>query len=382
MKILLADDDFISRLMVEEMLKKWGYIPVSVSDGTEAWKILEGEDSPRIALLDWEMPGIDGNEICRRYRQLRREPSCHLILLTAKSSREEVVTGLQSGADDYLTKPFDRDELKARINVARRLVKLEENLSCRLRELEETVAIIHRNFLIGRIPENIHGVEIATQIQPFFDVAGDFFDFQSNGFDGFDFLIGDVMGKGVKQALLGAATINRILRESRNLALQDTSKLPSLSAILSPALDQMIPGFQEIDSYVSLVFGRFDLKKRSFRYVNFGHPWPILYRSKTGICELLESRNSPVAIFDKEESIETEIALNPGDVFCFYSDGVMEVHDKTRDQFGTDRLMSLVKGLASGTPEKMLAEIFTTARSFSETGSFADDATCVAVKIN
>ncbi|MBF0502696.1 MAG: SpoIIE family protein phosphatase [Candidatus Riflebacteria bacterium] len=381
MKILVADDDPISRLMVTEMLSEWGHDPIAVSNGTEAWSILETKESPLIAVLDWEMPGIDGNEICQRYRRLHREPQCHLILLTSKSSRTEVVIGLQSGADDYLTKPFDRNELKARIDVARRLVKLEENLSSRLRELEETVSIIHRNFLIGHVPENIPRIAIAAEIQPFFEMAGDFFDFQPNGADGFDFLIGDVMGKGIRPALLGAATINKILRESRNLALQDISRLPSISAILAPALDQIIPGFQEIDSFVTLVFGRFDLKRSSFCYVNFGHPWPIRYSAKADTCELLEGNNAPIAILNYDKPVEIEVALNPGDVFCFCSDGVTEVHDKTRNQFGIERLKDIVKGLASGTPDKMLAEIFKSARSFSRTGTFADDATCVVVKI-
>jgi two-component system cell cycle response regulator len=128
MRILIADDEAVSRRMLQSMLGKWGYDVVSVQDGDAAWEILKSPDAPRIALLDWMMPGQNGVDVCRALRKQRPEPYTYMLLLTAKDAKESVVEGLESGADDYLTKPFNPQELKARIRVGLRLLDLEDNL--------------------------------------------------------------------------------------------------------------------------------------------------------------------------------------------------------------------------------------------------------------
>jgi diguanylate cyclase (GGDEF)-like protein len=130
MKILIAEDDASTRTMLEGLTKKWGYSVVSVSDGKEALRLLEAEDGPSLALMDWLMPGVEGPEICRRLRHSRSEkdPYRYVILLTVKGEREHVVRGLEAGADDYVVKPFDPQELKVRLDVGRRIVELQEML--------------------------------------------------------------------------------------------------------------------------------------------------------------------------------------------------------------------------------------------------------------
>ena len=128
MKILIADDESVSRRMLHGLLGKWGYEVVEVSDGAAAWEVLKVPDAPRMALLDWMMPGQNGVDVCRALRKQRPEPYTYILLLTAKDAKESVVEGLESGADDYLTKPFNPQELKARIRVGLRLLELEDNL--------------------------------------------------------------------------------------------------------------------------------------------------------------------------------------------------------------------------------------------------------------
>jgi len=113
--ILVAEDDSVSRELISTRLTKWGYEPVLAKDGLEAMTILRSNDAPAVAILDWMMPGMDGLEICRRMREV--EKALYIILLTARSGKENVVEGLRAGADDYLNKPFDKDELHARILV-------------------------------------------------------------------------------------------------------------------------------------------------------------------------------------------------------------------------------------------------------------------------
>ena len=124
MKILIAEDDAVSRRMLEETFFRWGYEVVVCSDGSQAWETLERENAPEMAVLDWMMPGVDGPELCRRVRRSPRMQSMYIILLTARKSRDDIIEGLDSGADDYVAKPFDRAELAARVRVGERVAGL------------------------------------------------------------------------------------------------------------------------------------------------------------------------------------------------------------------------------------------------------------------
>jgi DNA-binding response OmpR family regulator len=128
MKILIAEDDLTTLRILEAKLVKWGYEVVSAVNGKEAWEKLQGEDVPKLAVLDWMMPGMDGTEVCQKLRQVETSVPTYTILLTARKGKEDVVKGLQAGADDYIAKPFDLDELRARIEVGRRVVKLQTDL--------------------------------------------------------------------------------------------------------------------------------------------------------------------------------------------------------------------------------------------------------------
>jgi len=128
MKILIADDDPVSSRLLDRLLVKWGYEVIAAHDGTEAWEVLQAENAPRVALLDWIMPGIDGLEICRRVRARSSQPYVYIMLLTANDKVGNLVEGLESGADDYLTKPFHPQELKARLRVGLRMLDLESRL--------------------------------------------------------------------------------------------------------------------------------------------------------------------------------------------------------------------------------------------------------------
>jgi two-component system cell cycle response regulator len=128
MKILIADDDPVSSRLLDRLLVKWGYEVIAAHDGSEAWEVLQAENAPRVALLDWIMPGIDGLEICRRVRARSSQPYVYIMLLTANDKVGNLVEGLESGADDYLTKPFHPQELRARLRVGLRMLDLESRL--------------------------------------------------------------------------------------------------------------------------------------------------------------------------------------------------------------------------------------------------------------
>jgi two-component system cell cycle response regulator len=138
-RILIADDSIVSRHLLDATLRKWGYEVVVACDGNEAWNILQSDDAPKIAILDWVMPGMTGPEVCRRIRANAKEKDIYtyILLLTSKSQREDLIEGMESGADDYLTKPFDQHELKVRLRPGLRIIELQRELITAHEELRE-----------------------------------------------------------------------------------------------------------------------------------------------------------------------------------------------------------------------------------------------------
>src|SRR5581483_4328902 len=128
-KILIADDDSASRKLLAGTLQRLGYDVTEAAEGTEAWEVLRGEGAPRLAIIDWMMPGMDGVEICRRLRTLTDRPYIYTLLLSARERTEDVVEGLGAGADDYLSKPFNAHELEARLRAGKRILDLVDLLT-------------------------------------------------------------------------------------------------------------------------------------------------------------------------------------------------------------------------------------------------------------
>ena len=136
MRILIAEDDLMSGFLLKTTLTNWGHEVIATTDGSQALEILQSDNPPPIAVLDWMMPLLDGAEICRRLRASSEAASIYIIMLTAKGERKDMLDGLAAGADDYLTKPLDAEELKARVGVGVRMVEIQQVLHKKVQELE------------------------------------------------------------------------------------------------------------------------------------------------------------------------------------------------------------------------------------------------------
>ena len=150
MKILIAEDDPVSNEMLGFLLKQWGYQVVATRNGVEAWQALQANDAPRLAILDWQMPEMDGVEVVRHVRLNADLKHVYLLILTSMSRPDEIVSGLEAGANDYIIKPFKAPELRARLSVGARMVELQLELAERVAELEKALSEVKQ--LRGILP--------------------------------------------------------------------------------------------------------------------------------------------------------------------------------------------------------------------------------------
>jgi len=163
MRILTAEDDFASRILLDAVLTKWGYEVVAANDGEAAWRSLSAENAPSIAILDWMMPGLSGVEVCARVRQQTRELGPYILMLTTKGQKADISFGLDAGADDYLTKPFDLVELGARLRVAKRSITLQRELIASKKAAQYqavhdvSTGSLNRSASIGALADALHG---------------------------------------------------------------------------------------------------------------------------------------------------------------------------------------------------------------------------------
>jgi two-component system cell cycle response regulator len=154
MKILIAEDDPISRRVLEANLLEWGYEVMVASDGGEAWEIIQQPESPNLIISDWMMPRMDGLALCREIRNMEKSEYIYFILLTAKGEKKDIIEGLEAGADDFLTKPFNPEELKYRIRIGERIINLERRI-LKLANTDPLTGLLNRRAFMERMEQEM-----------------------------------------------------------------------------------------------------------------------------------------------------------------------------------------------------------------------------------
>ncbi len=155
MKVLIAEDDLVSSRLLEIYLDKWGYDVLVAGDGNEAWEAIQDPEAPNLVISDWMMPNMDGLELCRKIRQMKRSAYVYFIILTTKVRKEDLIEGLVAGADDFLTKPFNKDELRYRVKIGERIIELERRI-LDLAYLDPLTGVLNRRAFIERIEGEIN----------------------------------------------------------------------------------------------------------------------------------------------------------------------------------------------------------------------------------
>ncbi len=382
--ILIADDDLTIRAILQKTFEKAGYRVIAAADGLQAVESFSADVSA--VLLDLEMPRMNGIEALRRIREI--EPDISPIMLTASEDVSSAVEAVKSGAFDYIIKPFHARQLIALVEKAivtdrnaKAVKRLEAELqSAREREIE-TASRIQQTLLMGTPPTRIPGVEISTLTIPSQKVDGDFYDFFRFGNDYLHVVVGDVMGKGIASALLGAATKSHCLRVIHDLA--HLHRLPAENihptTVVTHIANAMYGQIEAIETFVTLCYGRFDLKRHTFSFVDCGHMRTIHYHAETHSCSLLEGVNMPLGFPEIDPYTEITVSYEPGDLFFFYSDGLTEARNPDGEQFGEQALVETVLAHRMLGCYGLIRHVQDDIVRFSGSGFFQDDFTAVAI---
>ncbi len=388
MKILIADDDSVSAMVLAGTLRDQGHDVVVAADGKEALDLILQNHFP-VVIADWVMPKMDGLELCRRIRDLSQPAYIYVILLTGRTETQDRIDGLTAGADDFLSKPFERTELIARLGVAKRIVTMESAL----RDANETIertrrheieigAHIQRALLMAQPPEEACAFTFAAMNIPSRQIDGDFFDFFAHGSHVVDLFIGDAMGKGVPAALIGAGAKSVLLRALTGLLRDGLHRnLPAPREIVQTAHNGLATEFIAIGSFVTLCYARLDAEQGVATFVDCGHTKTVHLNMQTGETELIRGGNFPIGFVETEIYEEVKVPFSAGDLFFFYSDGVTEATSPEGTLFGDERLLELLRLRRDESPSHILFRLREAIRDHTKRTTLDDDFTCVVVRV-
>ncbi len=260
--------------------------------------------------------------------------------------------------------------------------RAQEELA-RAREQEVEIGFkIQQTLLLEQPPQDLPGVRAAALTIPSQRIDGDFYDFFNHRDICLDVIVGDVMGKGIPAALLGAATKSHFLQAlSRLISLSPPGVLPAPKDIVTLAHAEVARQLIELESFVTLCYARLNLVERRLELVDCGHTTTIHFQAAAGVCRLLQGENMPLGVSESEIFEQMTVAVEPGDVLLFYSDGVTEARDVHGELFGIERLADCVQRHGRLEPRELIEQIRLEAVAFSSSERFGDDFTCVAVRI-
>jgi len=386
MRILYIDDKPEIRNLLQRYLTSWGYEAVAASDGEEGWQLIQSI-CPDIVITDWMMPGMNGLELCSRIRTAHLPHYVYVILLTARNVKEDLVVGMEAGADDFIGKPFEKLELKARLNAASRIIMLERTLEEKNRKLEEAYSVIKDDLeaaariqysLIPQKVEHFSGITFDWLFCPSLFVAGDIFNIIRIDENTLAFYLLDVSGHGIPAALL-STTLSRVLTPTPNFAgpMRRPLVLPPYYSITAPQdvvaeLNERFFDDSIQSQYFTMVYGIIDIHSAVGTLTQAGHPSPI-HQSSDGTVRLIGDGGFPVGMIPEAEYDEHSFTIDIGERLFLYSDGITECRGKDEIMFGIDRLLQIIRDGYSLSIRDLMTAIERELAEFRGNSQFDDD---------
>ncbi|SLN57806.1 Transcriptional regulatory protein AfsQ1 [Roseivivax jejudonensis] len=376
-RILVVDDSAGQRMMLSRRLGRWGYRVTEARDASEALAHL-AEVPHDIVLSDWMMPGMDGLELCRRLRAMPRRDYSYFILLTSKSDKAEVARGLDAGADDFVSKPVNPAELRARLNAGARILSMQAELqqqtaviSDTLHKLRGAYDAIERDLrqartiqqaLVPRRSLSVGATEVSLLFKPCGHVGGDLVGMFSPGHGRLGVYAIDVSGHGITSAMVTARVAGYLNPDfpEQNLALEP--RFGRFFALRRPEevvrqLNARLMSDPGVDEYLTMAYASCDLDGGRIDLVQAGHPSPLLLRAD-GRAEFVGLGGLPVGLMPEVEPMALSLRLSPGDRLLLYSDGVTEAETRTGGMLGEDGLLQIIRACWASRGTEFLDELF------------------------
>lgn len=397
--VLIVDDSRLQRRILAASLARWGYV---VTEADNAHDALEkcAIQQPDLVLSDWMMPGMDGLEFCQTFRQMPRESYGYFILLTSKTEKEAVARGLDCGADDFLTKPVNAAELRARINAGERILRMERELTEKNKLVSHTLSQLQSMYdaldsdlvearklqqsLVRERYRDFGGAQVSLMLRPSGHVGGDLVGMYPITDEQIGIFAIDVSGHGVSSALMTARLAGYLSSaapdqniglvrdaEGRVTALPPSEVVERLNTIV---LEEM-----ETEHYFTLMLAIMDLPTGAVTMVQAGHPYPVVQQAD-GACRMIGNGGLPVGLLPGATFEETQIVLAPGDRLLIHSDGVTECPTEDNSLLSEEGLITLMNDLKDIRGQAFMEALIWRLADFAETEEFPDDVSAVLVE--
>lgn len=359
--VLVVDDSASQRALLTRLIRRWGFDVSAAGSGEEALALCR-DRPPDMVFSDWMMPGMDGLEFCRRFRRLGGPEYGYFTLITSKSDKTEVARGLDAGADDFLVKPLNAEELRARISAGARLVAMQRELAAKSHDLAETLGRLQdaydtldrdlrqaRRIQESLVPERERRFgphRVSLMLQPCGHVGGDLVGVVSPGLGRIGLYGLDVSGHGITSAMVAARVAGYLNDQfpEQNLAMTPRAAFYALRppAEVAARLNRRLVTDPGVEEYLTLCYATVDFARGDVEIVQAGHPPPLLIRADGGL-EFLGSGGLPLGLVDTVAHDSLRLTLAPGDRLLIYSDGLTETETRDGGLLGEDGLIALVR---------------------------------------
>jgi sigma-B regulation protein RsbU (phosphoserine phosphatase) len=388
MRILIAEDERITRATLARHLESWGHAVVAAEDGQAAWEQYQ-QGGFDLVITDWEMPRVSGVELIARIREATGPSYVYIIMLTSRSDKSDVVRGIEAGADDFVSKPFDREELRVRLLAGTRIVSLERALNQQNAELRDANERIHHGLrAAARVQRSMlpkqniltPRVRSAWKYVPSEELAGDAVGLHLLDDRYLAAYVIDVSGHGVPAALLSVTAMHQMEPTTGSASLlRDMMGKSGLGTVQRPGvvaaeLNRRFSATDQDGRYLTMILAVLDTMTGRLCFTSAGHPFPIVLRGSQ-VVGVGEETGVPIAMFDETvEYVDTMLQLEPGDRVVLISDGLTEQFKQdSNEQFGEESLLPLLQENSGIPPEALVAKVADSLASWAGAVSFTDD---------
>ncbi len=398
--ILVVDDSLAQRKILMAILGRWGYRVLEAASGAEALEVCD-QLQPDLVISDWLMPGMSGLEFCLEFKSMPRDKYGYFILVTSKSGKEDIAKGLDAGADDFVTKPVDPSELRARIAAGDRILRMERELTEKNQMISSTLDEVQRlhdalskdllqakefqQSLIREHYRDFGAAELSLILRSSGPVGGDLvgmFPIPDGkvGFYGID-----VSGHGISSALMTARLAGYLSAGTpdQNIAFRQTET--GEYVLRSPAetirvLNNLVLQEMSTEHYFTLLLAIYDPVDGRVTMSQAGHPYPLVQHA-CGRVELVGPGGVPVGLIENATYEDFDITLAPGDRVLVYSDGIVEQPDKSGSFTGDGWLCQVMANLAEQRGGACLDAVMAQLEDYAKTKVFEDDASAILLEV-